>query len=207
MIEQYLPSIIGFAGIYILAVISPGPDFAVVVRNSLIYSRKTGLITALGISCGAFFHLSYTLLGLGIIIAESPVIFSIIKYCGVGYLFYIGCKGLVAKKSKAASRSFEHARDIRPLKAFMTGFLTNVLNPKYLLFYLSIFSTIVSPNDPPIVIAVYVATIFMTKILWFSFVAICLSGKKTREKFFNASYIIERVTGAALICLSIRLLW
>lgn len=206
MIEQYLPSLIGFAGIYALAVISPGPDFAVVVRNSLIYSRKTGLFTALGISCGAFFHLSYILLGLGIIIAESPIIFSVIKYCGVGYLFYLGCKGLSAKKSKTVLGSLEHTRDIKPAKAFMTGFVTNVLNPKSVLFYLSIFSTIVSPDAPPIIIAIYVATIFTTKILWFSFVAICLSGKRTRERFLGVTYIIERVTGAALVLLSLRLL-
>src|SRR3990167_823924 len=72
LIFQYLSSILSLVGLVMIALISPGPDFAIVVRNSLIYSRKTGLFTALGIALGILVHVSYTLLGLGLVIAKNP---------------------------------------------------------------------------------------------------------------------------------------
>jgi len=80
-------NLLAVAVISLFAAISPGPDFFIVLRNSLSYSRKAGFLTALGVSLALIVHLTYTLVGLGVLIAESPVLYSLLKYTGVAYLF------------------------------------------------------------------------------------------------------------------------
>jgi len=205
-LAQYLPSLLSVALVVVVGAISPGPDFAMVVRNSLVYSRKSGLAAALGVSVGLLVHVTYTLLGIGIIIAESTYLLLIIKYCGSGYLFYIGCKGLLAKKSSASVGNFEHAKDITITKAFVSGFLTSILNPKTILFFVSILSAMIDLSTPPSVLMIYAIMIFLEVLIWFSFVAFCLSGKATRMKFYSIKHWIERATGAILIALALRIL-
>ena len=90
----YLAEFITVATINILAVMSPGPAFAMIVRNSLIYSRKTAIISAIGLGFGVGLHIVYCLFGIGLIISKSTVLFTILKYIGAGYLFYIGYQSL-----------------------------------------------------------------------------------------------------------------
>lgn len=95
MLEFFTISIV-----ILLAAISPGPDFALVTRNSLRHSQKAGVMTALGIAIGTLFHASYCILGFVIIISKSILLFNIIKYMGASYLIYLGIKGLLEKKNK-----------------------------------------------------------------------------------------------------------
>lgn len=94
---------------------------------------------------------------------------------------------------------------IYPFTAIRSGFLTNALNPKCMLFFVSLFSIIIDPNTPFIIMLIYGLIIFMETLLWFGFVAFCLSGKGTREKFNAAGHWIERVTGGILMGLGVRL--
>src|SRR5438874_2029674 len=94
---MFLSQFLTVAVIHLLAVMSPGPDFAMVTRNSLLYSRKSGIYTSLGMSLGIMVHVTYCLLGIALIVSRSIVIFSIIKYVGAAYLMYIGYKSLRAK--------------------------------------------------------------------------------------------------------------
>ncbi|OJW47792.1 MAG: hypothetical protein BGO67_09095 [Alphaproteobacteria bacterium 41-28] len=201
-----LPSLISLAGLNLVALISPGPDFAVIVRNSLVYSRKTAFLTAFGIALGIVVHVSYSLLGLGFIIKENAWLFLGIKYLGAGYLLYIGVNGLRAKKKTLALESIHHMRDISAFAAISTGFLTNALNPKCMLFFISLFSVVISPDTPTFILLIYGLLIFVETLAWFSFVSFCLSGKRTREKFNAFSHWIERVTGGVLIALGAKLL-
>lgn len=205
LIIDYLPSLISLSGLMVVSLVSPGPDFAVVVRNSLIYSRKTALLTALGIALGILVHVSYTLFGLGVIIRESAWLFLAVKYLGAGYLLYIGYKGLKAKKTTMGAENVQQKRDISALSAVSSGFLTNALNPKCMLFFISLFSMIISPHTPTAILSLYGVIIFVETLAWFSFVAFCLSGKRTREKFNAIGHWIERVTGGVLMGLGAKL--
>ncbi len=207
LVFQYLPLILGLSSLVMVALISPGPDFAVTVRNSLVYSRRTGLLTALGIAIGSLIHTTYTLFGLGIIIRETPWIFLPIKYIGAAYLLYIGFKGLRAKKSTLALGNMKHVQDITPLSALRSGFLTNALNPKAMLFCMSLFSAMIPPQTPVSILILCGFIIFIETLAWFSFVAFCLSGKRTREKFHAMGHWIERITGGVLISLAARLIY
>lgn len=205
LLFEYFPSLLSLAGLNMIALISPGPDFAVVVRNSLIYSRKVALLTALGIALGIFVHVTYTLFGLGVIIRESAWLFLSVKYLGAGYLLYIGYKGLRAKKTAIGSDAVQPVRDISAFSAVGSGFLTNALNPKCMLFFISLFSMVISPHTPVSILSLYGIIIFVETLIWFSFVAFCLSGKRTREKFNAVGHWIERVTGGVLMGLGLKL--
>ncbi len=205
LILEYLPSTLSLSALVMISLISPGPDFAVIVKNSLIYSRKTALLTALGIALGIMIHVSYTLLGLGIIIRESAWLFLIIKYLGAGYLLYIGFKSLRAKNTALGLGDVHHKKDISALSAVGSGFLTNALNPKCMLFFISLFSLVIAPNTPPAILLLDGIIIFVETLAWFSFVAFCLSSKRTREKFNTVGHWIERITGAILMGLGAKL--
>ena len=205
-IFQYLQQIFSIAIVVMIALVSPGPDFAVVVRNSLIYSRRTGIISAFGIAVGTFIHVSYTLLGLGLIITESTWLLLWIKYCGAGYLLYIGLKGILAKKSSFSLDGMQDINDISILQAFASGFFTCLLNPKAILFFISFLSVMIDPSTPKLIMLAYGITIFIETFTWFGFVAFFLSGKRIREKFYATSHWIERITGFILIALSLKLL-
>ncbi len=202
---DYLPTILSLTCLQIVALVSPGPDFAVVLRNSLVYSRKTALFTALGIALGIMVHVTYTVFGLGFLIAKTTWLFSAFKYVGASYLIYIGYKGIRAKKHPLALGSIQHIQDISPLAAVRSGFLTNALNPKAMLFFVSLFSVLIAPGTPAFILGIYSVIIFTTTLLWFSIVALCLSGKTVRAKFSAMGHWIERVTGGLLVLLGIKL--
>jgi len=207
MLIDYLPSILALTGIQMVGLISPGPDFAVVVRNSLVYSRKTGILTAIGVASGILVHLAYILLGLGILISKTVWLFQLFKYSGAGYLIYIGIKGLQVKKNSLNYGDTRSRKDILPLAAFRVGFLTNALNAKCMLFFLSILSAFLTPNEPGIIIFIYGAIIFSTTFIWFCLVAVCFSHERLRLLFNNIHHWIERVTGGLLILLGTRMLF
>ncbi len=205
LLIELLPSLLSLSGLMMISLISPGPDFAMVVKNSLVYSRKTALLTALGIALGVLVHVTYILLGLGILITQTPWLLFSIKCLGAGYLLYIGFKGLRAKKRGATSENSHHKQDISTFAAIRTGFLTNALNPKCILFFVSLFSVVINTDVPLSIMLLYGAIIFIETLGWFGFVAYCLSGKRTREKFNAISHWVERFTGGALMALGAKL--
>ena len=194
--------------IHFLAVMSPGPDFAVVVRQSISFDRKTALITSLGIAIGLGVHMLYTLFGLGFIITQSKIGFLIAQLVGICYLSFLAFNLL---KSKAkASGSMEISVDNNKnhhKKAFMLGFMTNVLNPKATLFFLAIFTTVVSINTPFYVQSIYALWIIITAAAWFSLVSFFFSQKRIRAKFERRGYLFERAMGIVLLLFAIKLIW
>ncbi len=156
---EYLNLIGTVTLIHILAVISPGPDFVVAIRNSLTYSRKTGVWTAVGFGLGIIIHVFYCIAGLGLIISKSIIVFNVIKYLGAAYLIYIGIKSIMAKTSHLNVKNATHKNDITVLEAIKIGFLTNVLNPKATLFFLSLFTLVINPDTPLNIQLLYQASV------------------------------------------------
>lgn len=197
-------------GIFGIALASPGPDFVIAARYALIHSRKVGVMTALGFAVGVIVHVTYVLLGLATLIAQSVILFNIIKYIGAAYLFYIGVQALLSKgtdpqKAKQSAPDMDKTKTITYKKAFMTGFLTNLLNPKATMFFLAIFSQFISVETTALVQTLYAGTCVAMTFLWFSFVAVVLSSPKIKESFFKFSKWIDKVCGILLIGLSIKL--
>jgi RhtB (resistance to homoserine/threonine) family protein len=200
----YLTEFLTVAGIHLLAVMSPGPDFVLISRNSLVYSRRTGIFSALGLALGIIVHITYSLIGIGFIIAKSIVAFSIIKYLGAGYLIYIGYKSLRAKPKPAfETESFEQL-PMSNLQAVKNGFLTNVLNPKVTLFFLALFTQVIHQTTPASIKILYGLEMSAMTFTWFSAVSLVLSHNKVRAPFRKIQHYVERVMGAALIILGLK---
>jgi len=191
--------------VHLLALISPGPDFIMAVRNSLVYSRKTGLWTAVGFGFGIAVHILYCLAGLAVVISKSILIFNTIKFLGAGYLIYIGLKSFYAKSSKLDVGEYKKKDDITALSAVKTGFLTNVLNPKATLFFLSLFTFVISPNTPMIIMLIMGSIMIINTILWFSLVAVLLSQKRIRMIFEKFQNVFNKTFGGLLIVLGIKI--
>ena len=192
--------------VHLLAVMSPGPDFAIVTRNSLVYSRKTAIYTSLGISLGISIHVAYSLLGIGFVISKSILLFNIIKYAGAAYLLYIGYKSLRAKPVCETSEqsSMENTKNISTGSAIWTGFLTNVLNPKATLFFLALFTQVINPLTPKYIQLLYGFEMMGITFVWFSIVSILFSNSLIKAKVNKFQHHIERVTGAVLLGLGIK---
>lgn len=202
-----LTQLLTVAVVHLLAVMSPGPDFAIVTRNSLIYSRKIAIYTSLGIALGISVHVAYSLLGIGFIISKSILLFNVIKFAGAGYLIYIGYKSLRAKPATISSEEFVTQRTSEPISiksALWTGFLTNVLNPKATLFFLSLFTQIVDPLTPKAIQLLFGFEMMFITFIWFSFVSILFSNSLIKAKINKFQHHIERATGVVLIALGIK---
>lgn len=199
-------------GVFAIALASPGPDFVVAVRNSIIHSRRAGVMTALGFAFGVLVHVTYTVFGIGALIASSLLIFNLIKWAGAAYLVYLGVQALRSKgmagsaidQSLTESTAGETRQVLSDGAAIRSGFLTNALNPKATLFFVAIFSQIISPETPLLWQAVYGLTCFLMTFVWFSVVALILNQRKIREVFLRSTKWIDRVCGTCLVALGIK---
>ncbi|MEH3148148.1 MAG: LysE family transporter [Methylobacterium frigidaeris] len=181
--------------ITLFAVVSPGPDFAMVSRNSLVLSRRAGLLTAVGIGLGVAVHVAYTLLGLGLVIRQSLVLFTALKLAGAAYLIWLGLRMLAAKPSAPAEAPPAAPSDAAALR---TGFLTNALNPKTSIFIVSLFMQVVQPDTPLAIQVAYGAFIMAAHALWFAVVALVLSQTGIRRRILAAGTWIDRAFGLVL---------
>ena len=201
---NYLPQILSVLAIHLLAVISPGPDFIVAVKNSVSYSRRIGIYTAIGFGLGIGVHVTYSVLGIALIISQSIIIFNTIKLIGAFYLIYIGFQSLRARGGKIDIPIESSKNTLSPFKAVKIGFFTNVLNPKATLFFLSLFTLVISPTTPFVIQTVMGLLMMLNTFLWFSFVAIVLTQGKARKIFEKNRVVFDRVLGLGLIALGIR---
>ena len=192
--------------VHLLAVASPGPDFAVVVRESVTQGRQTGSWTAFGVGCGIFVHVAYSLLGIGLIVSQSIVLFNLFKWLAAGYLIYLGWRALRARPMNLDVAGEAGSRVVRSAwQAFVVGFVTNGLNPKATLFFLSLFTVVISPDTPLLVQAGYGVYLAGATALWFLLVAWLFSRGRVRAGFARMGHWFDRLTGAVLIGLGVRL--
>jgi RhtB (resistance to homoserine/threonine) family protein len=201
---EYLPLIGTVALLNLLAAISPGPDFVMTVRNSLCYSRRAGIFTGIGISLALSVHLFYCAAGIGLLISKSVILFSVIKFLGAGYLIYMGVSSFMAKGSKLDVAEEKAETDLTRLQAFKMGFLTNVLNPKATLFFLSLFTFVIGNSTPLYVILTISAIIILTAFSWFTIVSIFLAQQNVQRVFLKYEKSINRTLGGFLIFLGIK---
>lgn len=207
--HPYLFELASLMAIFSFAIVSPGADLAMVMRQSLVHGRRAAIVTSFGIGASLMFHLTYTILGLGLIISQSIYLFNIVKWCGVAYLVYIGVKALRASKADLSVAAVKDGEDGKGeqslLRAFGLGFLANALNPKAVFFFLSIFSTVVSAHTPMAVKFGYGLVMAICLIAWFVSVSLFMTTPRMRAAFGRASQWIDRASGLVFIALGIKL--
>ncbi len=203
--ENYWPEFLTVALVHLLAVASPGPDFAVVLRQALSQSRNRALLTAVGVGTGILVHVGYSLLGIGLLIQQSVWLFSVLKVAGALYLGWIALQCL---RSGPAQLELEAApaQAQSGFAALRLGFLTNALNPKATLFFVSLFSVVISPGTPMALQAGYGLYMAAATALWFAMVAIFFTLPRIRRGFTRFGHWLDRVMGGVLLLLAGQLL-
>jgi threonine/homoserine/homoserine lactone efflux protein len=206
-VQQYWLEFLTIASVHLLAVASPGPDFAIVLKHSISFGRRAAIITSIGVGVAILIHVSYSLLGIGILIKTTPVLFQIFSYVAAAYLLYLGWGAIrsPAPKSISAEDVKSPIQLISDKKAFMVGFLTNGLNPKATLFFLSVFAVAVSPDTPNAIKLAYGLYMAVATGIWFCVLSLFLSSKKVTLFIGEKGYWFDRVMGIVLILLAIKL--
>ncbi len=201
---MYWTEFLTVALVHLLAVASPGPDFAIVLRESVSNGRHAGIWTALGVGSGILLHVGYCLLGIGLIVSQSIVLFNLLKWLAAAYLIYIGIRALQARPANPASAELAPLAARSPRAAFVRGFVTNGLNPKATLFFLSLFTLVISPQTPLLVQAGYGLYLALATALWFCAVALLFSQARVRRGFVRLGHWFDRLMGAVLVGLGIK---
>ncbi|MCD5992939.1 LysE family transporter [Pseudomonas sp. CDFA 602] len=203
---MYWAEFLTVALIHLLAVASPGPDFAVVVRESVTHGRKAGTWAALGVGSAIFVHVGYSLLGIGIIVSQSIVLFNALKWAAAAYLFYIGIKALRAKPAVVSDEAVSAPVGERTARgAYVSGFVTNGLNPKATLFFLSLFTVVINPHTPLLVQGGYGVYLAVATAVWFCLIARLFSQARVRAGFARLGHWFDRAMGGVLIALGLKL--
>lgn len=203
--HNYLAEFLTIVVAHGLAVASPGPDFAVVLRQSLHHGRRAAMWTSVGIGCGLCIHITYSLLGLGLFLKRSPVALETVKWLGAAYLAWIGVQALQAKARADDIDLRGGVGTVSPHAAWMTGFLVNLLNPKAALFFVSLFPLAVSVNTPRLVQIGYGVWMTVSSVLWFWLVALIFTRTEMRRTFLRHGHWIDRALGVVFLSFAVSL--
>ena len=179
-------NILGFLSAAILLTLMPGPDILFVITQSITRGKKAGIIFACGLCTGLIAHTAAVSLGLSLILYNSPVAFSVLKYMGAAYLIYLGVKSYIHRKEN--SLALPSATGVE-YKLYRKGILMNILNPKVLLFFIAFFPQFVSPaTENPAGELLILGLLFMAQgIVIFSLVAL-LADRLSRRLMQNARF-------------------
>lgn len=165
---------LAFAFINLLGAMSPGPDFAIVVRYGLTGSREASVRCAAGIAAALVIHVFYCIFGIVYLIQNSKILFSVLHLGGALYLVYLGIRLL-----QSASGNLEKPQQAKiHHRAFRDGFLTNFLNPKATLFLLSLFAQFVTPETSFPQRVIFGALVPIIAFLWFAFLSVMLTHRR-----------------------------
>lgn len=204
---QYWPEFLTMAFAHLIAVASPGPDLAIVMKHSISYGKRIAIITSAGVGAAIFLHVAYALAGIGLIVKSSPILYQGLILVASGFLLYLGYGAVKAKPSgELEPEAMSGAKSISDKKAFTLGFLTNGLNPKATIFFLSLFTVIVDVDTPFIVKGVFGVYLAIATFLWFLFMSLILTKPQVRRVFSRNGYLFDRVMGWVLIVLALNIL-
>ena len=204
LINTYMAEIIAVSTIAIFMAMLPGADFVMVTRTSIYNGRLAGLYMSLGMCLSVCIHASYSIAGLAVVIANSPWLFSAIKYLGAAYLIYIAWQLLTTREILNKEQS-NQSTQMSPSIALRMGFTCNILNPKTTIFFLSIFTQVVSVDTPLIMQVSYGLIIMLAHFIWYSGVALLLSHPKMLPSFNRQKQKIDKVSGFVLMLIAIKL--
>ena len=200
-----MAEIITVSTIAIFMAMLPGADFVMVTRTSISNGRLAGLYMSLGMSLSVCIHASYSIAGLAVVIANSAWLFSVIKYLGAAYLIYLAWQLLTTRETVNKDQS-NSTTQMSPFIALRMGFTCNILNPKTSIFFLSIFTQVVSVDTPLLMQASYGLIIILAHFIWYSGVTLLLSHPNILPRFNRQRQKIDKIAGFVLMIIAINLI-
>lgn len=203
---MYWAEFLTIAIAHLFAVASPGPDFAVVMRQCVTGGTRAGMWTSLGVGSAIMLHVSYCLLGVAILLSQSPALFNTMKFIAAGYLFFLGVQSIRASFSAGSDEDTEfNTPTMQPRSAFILGFLTNGLNPKATLFFLALFTVVIDPSTPTLIQVFYGLYLSIATFAWFAILSQFLGRQAVRVFLLGSRAYLERAMGSILIFLAVQI--
>ncbi|KLN65127.1 MULTISPECIES: LysE family translocator [Vibrio] len=190
--------------ICILGAMSPGPSLAMVAKHSLAGGRLNGLAAAWAHAIGIGIYAFITLIGLAVVLQQSPLLFKTISYAGAAYLAYLGYNALRSKGGVAAR--LESGEQTSIWQSAKEGFLISLLSPKIALFFIALFSQFVAVGDSVAAKGLIVMTPLVVDGLWYTLITFLLSSPRLIDKIRSKALLIDRLSGAVLILLAVRVI-
>jgi len=194
--------------VFTLAIVSPGPNFILVVNTSLADSRRAGLYTALGVAIGSGLFALAGLLGLILLISSLPHFAVVVRLLGGGYLAWLGAgmlrQALRRPRGNAVVAGGARAQ-ARPLKSLRTGLFTNLTNPKAWAFYFSLFTLVAAPSTPLWAKLFLNLSMFLISFSWYASVVLLISDRRVQPHFLRLQPLIQGVLGGLLVLLGGKL--
>lgn len=198
-------SLISITVIAALAMMSPGPDFILVLKNAARLPRREALATTLGINLGVAVHMSYCVAGIAFIIATTPWLFSLLKYAGAGYLIWIGVQALLSRGGMVqVQENGQEFATIGVWRAFSQGLACNLLNPKATLFFFSVFTQLIDPASSLSQKALIGGIIFIQGVLYWPLVVLALQHPRVIRAIRRVQRSVDRLLGGLLLALGIK---
>jgi threonine efflux protein len=194
------------SSIHLLAAAVPGPDFLLVSQQTLSNGKRSGLLCSLGIALGLSVHILYSSFGLAAIIASSSSALWGIKILGGGYLITLGISGLKAKARSGEPVAEEMVKALSAIKTIGLGFLCNALNPKAPIYFVSLFTIVLSRDTPPQYLLIYGLWMMALQLAWFSLLTVLLSRPAVTRTFQTMGHWIDRIAGSAMLLLGFKVL-
>ena len=179
----------------LVTMMTPGPDFVIVVRNTLVGSRKAGFKTALGISSAIWVHIGYSIVLINLASSQSAWLMAAMKYMGAAYLFYLGINALRSQQHIGKNKE----EPVSSSQYWRQGFINNLLNPKATLFFLSLFSQVIAPGTGIAVQLGYGVLITLLSVSWFSLVSILLTVPRFEPWLERVMLPFEKIAGMLFI--------
>ncbi|MGC6388319.1 LysE family translocator [Ewingella sp. S1.OA.A_B6] len=192
------------ASIAFLGMLSPGPDFFLVIKNAARYPRMAALTTALGVISGVITHMSYCVAGLAVVITTTPWLFGLLKYVGAAYLIWVGIQTLFSRTNSKLNLDGIEQKQVKLRTAFIQGYLCNLLNPKATLFFLAVFTQVLQVNSSLGEKLWYASIIVGLSTIWWPLLALLIQSAPVRRGLAKAQKIIDKLLGGVLIGLGIK---
>ncbi len=208
VMNHYWIEFLAIATVHLFAVASPGPDFAVVLKHSVSHGRRVATVTSIGIAVGILVHVAYSLVGIGLLIKTTPWLFNALLLLASAYLCWIGIKALTSQGTSINNDvPVSGSSPLTLKKAFSIGFITNGINPKATLFFLSVFAVGVSSDTPLEIKVAYGAYMALATGIWFCGLSFLLGARQVRGFILAHGKWFDRIMGLALIGLALKLLF
>ncbi len=191
-----------FVLVCVIGAMSPGPSVALIIRNSVTFSRTAGILSAIGHALGIGIYASVAILGLHFILITNPFIFNSIQIIGSIFLLGLGVIFLIDKSTKLQIEEKQ-----QNYNSFFQGLIIAIINPKILIWFTAIFSNFIITNSSAITNFILVMTPTIIDGIWYVIVAVIVTSYGLKEFFQEKKLIIQKLSGSLLIIISISLLF
>ena len=185
---------------YFLAMVSPGQNFVVVVYTTMNYSLNLGIASALGVATGSFLYATFSIFGYGLLVSFYPDMLLYLQILGSVYIIYIGCKITTSKPHDLDESRLKSKFEINTyFKAYARGLMTNLSNPKSIVFFTSIFGVYIPEHSNPAVFFSLIALVLFMSVLWHSTLVLFFSSNSVLKIYQAKINLINLLIGILLI--------